>query len=93
MDDFRTTRSRLRLKLTEVSALTGINIALLSQIERGLRAPTPRQRASLAKLFGSNVEFLEGGNGIMNVPKMPRMRWNADGTPNFKHLDDEESND
>jgi transcriptional regulator with XRE-family HTH domain len=67
--------------------MTGINISILSQIERGLRVPTPRQRALFANLFGSEVEFLAGGNRNMSVPTMPEMKWNDDGTPNFGHLE------
>jgi transcriptional regulator with XRE-family HTH domain len=78
---------RHELKLTDVSALTGINIALLSQIERGLRVPTPRQRALLANLFGPNVKFSEGGYENMSVPEMPEIKWKKDGTPDFTHLD------
>jgi transcriptional regulator with XRE-family HTH domain len=87
--DLCSARQKLRLRLTDVSALTGINIALLSQIERGLRAPTPRQRALLANLFGTHNEFVSGGNRTMNAPQMPEMRWNDDGTPDFSHLDGE----
>jgi len=87
VNDLCTARHTLKLKLTDVSALTGINIALLSQIERGLRAPTPRQRALLVNLFGKHIQFMEGGNRIMSVPKMPQIKWNPNGTPDFSHLD------
>ena len=93
MRDLFSARHGLKLKLTDVSSMTGINISILSQIERGLRVPTPRQRALFANLFGSEVEFLAGGNRNMSVPTMPEMKWNDDGTPNFKHLDDDQADE
>jgi len=67
--------------------MTGINISILSQVERGLRAPTPRQRGLLVNLFGKHIEFLLGGKRIMSVPRMPQIKWNPNGTPDFSHLD------
>ena len=78
-------RRRLALSQTDLSALTGINQAIISQLERGLRSPTPSQRQRLHAALGK-IEFFEQEDIRMaNVPDMPEPKW-KDGRPDFSDL-------
>jgi transcriptional regulator with XRE-family HTH domain len=46
-----TLRARRGLTLKELEAATGINVAIWSQLERGLMVPQPRHLAALAHAF------------------------------------------
>jgi transcriptional regulator with XRE-family HTH domain len=81
----RAARQRLGLTQMDLSTLTGVNQAIVSQIERGLRSPTSSQRQRLHGALG-RIEFFEQEDIRMaNVPDMPEAKW-KDGKPDFAHL-------
>lgn len=54
----RLLRSRKRLSLTSLSAVTGLSIGFLSQIERGLSSPSLRDLSSLAVALETSLSDL-----------------------------------
>jgi transcriptional regulator with XRE-family HTH domain len=91
-------RRALALTQIDLSKLTGINQALLSQIESGRRAPMPYQRQLIFNVLGPII-FINDKKGDLsmkqktNVPDMPEPKW-KDGKPDFSELEtNEEQND
>ncbi|MBM4574878.1 helix-turn-helix domain-containing protein [Rhodococcus hoagii] len=49
--------------------ITGIETSVISQIERATRAPTPKQAAAIAKVYGITVnEFMECFERVRTLP-------------------------
>ena len=44
--------------LAELSDITGVSVAMLSLMERGLRRPSPRSRVAIARRLGVRVADL-----------------------------------
>jgi len=58
LDILKATRADKSLKLREVSALTGIDQAILSKIESGQRTPTSEQLSALSRAYGIELSVL-----------------------------------
>jgi transcriptional regulator with XRE-family HTH domain len=60
-----TQRKLAKLSLRELAARTDVSNAYLSQIERGLHAPSVRVLRSLADAFNVSVETMLGQAGLL----------------------------
>jgi transcriptional regulator with XRE-family HTH domain len=61
-------RKLARLSLRELAARTEVSNAYLSQLERGLHAPSVRVLKSLADAFNMSAESLLGQAGLLDEP-------------------------
>ena len=85
--DLRTERTNLKLSMSELAELTGVNTSRISQFERGLLVPSLKDEVRLKRMFGDEIELPR--RNVMSVPEMPEPRWN-NGRPDFGHLHDED---
>ena len=85
--DLRTARTNLKLSMSELAELTGVNTSRISQFERGLLVPSLKDEVRLRRMFGDQIE--RPRRNVMSVPEMPEPRW-KDGRPDFEHLHDED---
>lgn len=58
-DILTTSREELSLKMREVSAMTSIDQALLSKIERGVRLPTAEQLQAIGQAYDLDLPYLQ----------------------------------
>jgi transcriptional regulator with XRE-family HTH domain len=83
-------RTRLGITQTQLSELTAINQAIISQIENGVRRPTPNQRVLISRALGpvtfNPKEDLAMNQNQRNVPAMPVLKY-KDGKPDFSALE------
>ena len=70
----RTQRKLARLTLRELAARTDVSNAYLSQIERGLHAPSVRVLKSLADAFNVSVETMLGEAGFLDEDENAELR-------------------
>lgn len=70
-EKMRALRKSLRLSLKELAARSGVSVAMISQVERGVNAPSMRSLRQLAKGLGVGVETLftgeEGADGSIGA--------------------------
>jgi transcriptional regulator with XRE-family HTH domain len=76
----KTQRKLAKLSLRQLAAASEVSDAYLSQLERGLHAPSIRVLKSLADAFGMSPEFLLAQAGLLNesVPIGTEMAIRAD---------------
>jgi transcriptional regulator with XRE-family HTH domain len=67
----RTQRNLAKLSLRQLAAATELSDAYLSQLERGLHAPSIRVLKSLADAFGMSPEILLAQAGVFGGDEVP----------------------
>jgi transcriptional regulator with XRE-family HTH domain len=70
----RTQRAAARLTLRELSALTNVSNAYLSQLERGLHEPSLSVLRAIASALGTPLGALLAGAGILEEESAPAPR-------------------
>ena len=85
----RLARQVAGLTQMELSAVTGIHQAILSQLETGARSPSPAQRQRLTRALGAITFIEEGLKMSQNVPTVLEARWDENGRPDFSQLERE----
>ena len=85
----RLARQVAGLTQVELSAVTGIHQAILSQLETGARSPSPTQRQRLTQALGAITFIEEDLKMSQNVPTVLEARWDKNGRPDFSQLERE----
>jgi len=65
----KTCRKAVERTLKQMSALSGIPLSNISEMESGIKKPHPRYLAMLAATFGVNVNWVLLGKGPMLAPE------------------------
>ena len=90
MDTMLMARTRRKITTEEMARMTGINVAVVSQVERGVGVPTRKQRILLLNALGPITFEAEKEEYHMAAPEMPICRWNPDGSPDFNALESDQ---
>jgi transcriptional regulator with XRE-family HTH domain len=96
MKDQKKWRFARKYNLEALSRLTGLSMPKLNRFETGRYVPDEKERIVISKALAVPLKnIFWKGDQVMDAPRMPRMLWNKDGSPDFSHLleDEEERED
>jgi transcriptional regulator with XRE-family HTH domain len=74
-----------------LARLTGLSQPKINRFETGRAIPGQKERVLICRALQiKENQIIWKGEQQMTVPRMPQMRWNKDGSPDFSHLEDGE---
>ena len=83
-------RTALRITQEELASVTNISQAMLSEYESGRRIPPPHTAQRIFRALGQTVTFPKEELN-MTTPEIPKAVWTNDGRPDFRHLENEDT--